>query len=329
MDINRKIMKTLDILQAHDTWNVNDPSKLTEYMRCARKYFYKYILGWSSEYPNNDLIFGSSWHLSAEHFLRAGYNAEALYEASRLFVEHYRKHFDESTDKLFEPKNPSTALEALAKYCEIFQSDARKYETLWTEIGGVVSISDTNTMYFKIDAILKERESSRILFLDHKTSKRKYSDWGEHWILSTQMLTYNHVLHCLYPQEQIEGGKIRCSFFYPEKSKDFPAIFDESLIRKTANQMNSWLTQVNQWINSLNNDKLWLLEEDSPEKRVMESFPMNDTACFNFGKKCEFFDLCDSWSNPLQHCDDPPIGLKVDFWDPRANETIRTKVDLT
>lgn len=324
-----KVLKTLDIIQPHDTWNVTDSSKLTEYMRCARKYFYKYILGWSSEYPNNDLIFGSSWHLAAEHLLREGYTAESLYEASRLFLESYRKHFDNSTDGLFAPKNPDTALEALAKYCKTFQSDSREYETLWTEIGGVVSVSDTNVMYFKIDAILREREGKKILFKDHKTSKRKYTDWGEHWVMSTQMLTYTHVLNCLYPREEIEGGKVRCSFFYGPKSEHYPAIFDEALISKTPSQMNSWLTQVNHWIDSLNNDKLLLVDEDSPSRNVMESFPMNDTSCFSFGQKCMYFDLCNSWGNPLQHCDSPPIGLKVEFWDPRSVETIRERVDLT
>jgi PD-(D/E)XK nuclease superfamily len=319
------MMKTLDVIQPHDTWSVVDSSKLLEYMRCARKYFYKYVLGWSSEYPNNHLIFGGSWHLSAEHLLRAGYNAESLYEASRLFLENYRKHFDNSTDGIFAPKDPSNALEALALYCKEFQRDSREYEVLWTEIGGVVSVSQTNTMYFKIDAILRDRESKKILFLDHKTSQKKYYDWGEHWVMSTQMLTYTHVLNCLYPRDEVEGGKVRCSFFYKAK----PSEFDEILIRKTPSQMNSWLSNVNSWIDSLEKNKVFLLEEDSPSKNVMDSFPMNDSACFNFGRKCEFFDLCNSWSNPLQHVDNPPIGLKVEFWDPRENETIRTRVDLT
>jgi hypothetical protein len=318
-------MKTLDVIQPHTTWDVIDPTKLTEYMRCPRKYFYHYILGWQSEYPNNHLVFGSAWHLSMEHLLRKGYTPDALYEASKLFVEHYRKHFDSSTDSLFEPKDPTNALKALAKYTFQFQSDSKVYETLWTEIGGVVSISTDHVLYFKMDAILRDRSTKKILFIDHKTSQRKYYDWGEHWIMSTQMLTYTHVLNCLYPKEEIEGGNIRCSFFY--KAKD--AEFDEALIQKSPNQMNSWVTRVNKWMDLLDKDKKYLLEEDNPSKDVMRSFPMNDTSCFSFGQKCTYFDLCNAWSNPLQHCDDPPIGIKVERWDPRESETIRTKVDLT
>jgi hypothetical protein len=318
-------MKTLDVIQPHTTWDVVDPTKLTEYMRCPRKYFYRYILGWQSEYPNNHLVFGSAWHLSMEHLLREGYTTDTLYEASKLFVEHYRKYFDSSTDGLFEPKDPSNALKALANYTLRFQSDSRIYETLWTEIGGVVSISSDHVLYFKMDAILKDRDTKKILFMDHKTSQKKYYDWGEHWIMSTQMLTYTHVLNCLYPKEEIEGGNIRCSFFY--KAKD--AEFDSALIQKSPNQMNSWLTRVNKWMNLLEKDKNCLIDEDNPSRSAMHSFPMNDTSCFSFGQKCTYFDLCNSWSNPLQHADEPPIGIKVERWDPRENPTIRDHVDLT
>lgn len=316
---------TLDVLQPHQTWKVTDPSKLTEYMRCPRKFFYRYVLGWKSEYPNNHLVFGSAWHLAMEQLLREGHTPESLYEASRLFVGYYRTHFDPSTDAIFAPKDPTNALEALARYALQFQSDAREYACLSTEIGGIVSLSSRHTMHFKMDATLKERASGRIFFMDHKTSQRKYYDWGEHWILSMQMLTYTHVLHCLYPREDIEGGKIRCSFFYKAK----PAEFDEVLVKKSPDQMNAWLRRANAWMDALTENMMWLLEEDSPSQDTMESFPMNDTACFSFGQKCMYFDLCNSWSNPLQHCENPPIGMIQEFWDPRSQETLREKVDLT
>jgi hypothetical protein len=321
---------TLDVIQPHETWDVVDPSKLTEYMRCPRKYFYRYILGWESEYPNNDLIFGSAWHLAAEHLLLEGYTPEALYTASQLFVEHYRKHFDPSTDGLLEPKNPATGLRALEAYCFEFQSDKRKYLVLHTEIGGIVSITTDHNLYFKMDAILLDKESNKILFLDHKTSKRKDYDWGEHWIMSTQMLTYTHVLNCLYPMEEVEGGKIRCTFLYkPKKGENVGhGEFDEAIIQKSPSQMNAWMAKTIHWMDLLQQDKEWLLEEDTPERSVMESFPMNDTACFAFGRKCTYFDLCNSYGNPLQRCEAPPIGMKTSFWDPRSNETIRERVDL-
>jgi hypothetical protein len=133
------------------------------------------------------------------------------------------------------------------------------------------------------------------------------------------------VLHCLYPKAEIEGGKVRCTFFYKAKNAEF----DEVLIAKTSSQMNSWLSRAKSWMNALEYELSYLVEEDSPSKDVMDSFPMNDTSCFDFGKKCEYFDLCNSWSNPLQHVGDPPIGMKQEYWDPRDNEVIREKVDLT
>ncbi len=317
-------MIALDIIPQTDTHSVIDASKLKEYMECPRKYFWHYVMGWQRNTPNNHLVFGTSWHLAMEHLLLNDYTQQALEEASLLFLSSYRQSFDPSTDDLFRPKDPENALESLALYAQKFAGDVRTYKTLHTEIGGVVMISPVNEMHFKIDWMGQERKSKKFLYIDHKTSQRKYADWGEHWTLSTQMLLYRHVLHCLYPQGKLADSLVRCSFFYKSK----PAEFEQHPISKNNDQMQGWLVRTNKWYNDLKHDMEILGEEDSGDI-TMDAFPQNDTACYNYGSQCAYFDFCSSFSNPLRLAQrGVPLGFKEEFWDPRDQPTMREKVDL-
>ncbi len=334
-------MISLYIIPQSDTHYVVDASKLTEYMACARRYFFHYVLGWQRNSPNNHLIFGTAWHLAMEHLLLNNYTQEALEEASLLFLSSYRQHFDPSTDGMFTPKDPENALVALQAYAQKFSQDVREYKTLHTEIGGVVMISPINEMHFKIDWMGQERKSKKILYIDHKTSQRKYSDWGSHWTLSTQMLLYRHVLHCLYPSEELTDSLVRCSFFYiePKKERDFRAIhggerlnnaeFEQHPIAKSNDQMQAWLVRTNHWYDALQHDMVVLTHEDDSSNMTMESFPQNDNACFSYGTQCPYFDFCNSFSNPLRLAQrGVPLGFRQEFWDPRDQPTMREKVDL-
>jgi CRISPR/Cas system-associated exonuclease Cas4 (RecB family) len=65
-------------MQEHETWQVLDATKLQTYMRCPRKFFFNYVLGWKSEIPSNHLVFGSAWHMAMEVLLDKGYNSRGL-----------------------------------------------------------------------------------------------------------------------------------------------------------------------------------------------------------------------------------------------------------
>jgi hypothetical protein len=330
-------MKLLDILEPHETWEVVDSSKLTTYMRCARKYFFQYVLGWQTDYPNNHLVFGSAWHLAVEHLLLNKYTPQAIEEAQSIFLSRYREDFDASSDDEFSPKTPLNALESLAQYAERFKSDIRQYQVLHTEIAGLVMISPNASMHFKLDALVSEQEGKtekerKYLFIDHKTSQRKMSNWGDHWQLSTQMLLYFHVVNCLYPRENVGESRVRCTFFYTplellkKKGSFRPTEFEECSIGRNLPLMEAWLERTTNWYNRLKTD-MQILSEDKLESITMKSFPQNDTACFDFGRPCQFFDFCNAYSNPLVLVDRGiPIGFRKEFWDPRASETIRERL---
>jgi hypothetical protein len=314
----------LEVLNEHPTWNVLDSSKLTCYMACPRKYFFRYLAGWHSASPNNHLVFGSAWHVALEHLHNNAFTQKAILEAQVMFLEHYRQTFPVETDELFSPKTAPNGAISIEDYARKFLPIHREHEVLYTELGGVVLVTPTRTMTFKCDAILRN-EKGQIFALDHKTSQRKLQNWGNYWTLSTQMLTYLHALHCLYPDQDEITMLVRCAFFY----KSAPTIFEEHPINKSHEQMQAWLERTNQWIDRMHIDMDILTNEDNTDESVMRSFPQNDTACFDYGRQCEFFDFCNAWPNPLQRVDEVPIGFALEWWDPLAQPEIRTRVDLS
>ncbi len=310
----------LNVIQPHSTWDILDSSKLTTYMECPRKFFYRYVLGWQSDYPNNHLIFGSAWHLAMEWLLN---NPGDISGAHLAFLEYYREHLPLETDELYAPKTPLNAVESISAYANHYRSEHRAVEVLYTELAGLVLVSDTRTMVFKCDAILRDTNTGRVFGRDFKTSGRKFSNWGEHYTLSTQMLTYLHALHCLYPDTNDLLMQVRCAWFY----KKSPTEFADHPIDKSLEQMQAWLVRVNTWADQLDYD-MHILRQETTDDVTMSAFPQNDTACFNFGTRCSFFDFCNAWSNPLTRCETVPIGFRKEYWNPLDRPEIRTKINL-
>lgn len=319
-------MKFTDIVPEHDSWHIIDSTKLRTYMECPRKYFYTYVLGWRSKFPNNHLFFGTLWHEAVEFLLDKGYTRENLIGVKVNFYEKYREVFGEETDKDFGAKTPDNALMALDAYFERFQSDPYEYTVIATEIGGIVNIGPRESMAYKMDAVLKHKHESAFTCLDFKTSQRMMSYWADSWSLDNQMLLYLHALYCLYGgMKHIKKTvRIRGAFFYTSK----PALFKEARVEKELHQFQSWLATILTWYRTLKLDMKILLEDDREDKEVMEAFPMNSNACFNWGRECEFHNLCISRNNPLQACAEPPVKLKVEFWNPLEDREIKRRIDI-
>jgi len=308
----------------HPTWEVVDPSKLDDYIRCPRQYFYEHMLGWKGEAPNNHLEFGQAWHLAMEHLLLNGYGAESIWEAQQLLEQHYRQNFPEELDELFEPKTPDRAVLALVEYTKKYKNDFDNIEVLYTEIAGTVPISDSKVMFFRMDDILRHRKEGYYFSFEHKTRGGTYSNqWAIQWPLSTQIGTYIHSLYCLYPQDQVRGVMVNGAFFKKTKSPLFE--FERIPVWKLPHQMQTWYETTSHWVRSLEEDTT-LLSYENDRQNIMRSFPMRPVSCSDFFG-CPFHDFCLAWPNPLQHCDVPPLGFKIDFWDPR-DEGMRHQMEF-
>lgn len=324
------------IIPYHPTWDITDGSKLKTYLECPRHYFYEYILGWRPETPSNHLVFGSAWHLAMEHLLLNGYDPDSVAEAYQLFLAEYRKTFSPETDQLYAPKTPEIAELVLYAYAANYSKDLERYEVLHTEIAGVVALTEDRQLHFRMDSIIRERETGMIYSLEHKTGSRLWR-WEEQWPLSIQVGTYTHVLYCLYPAEIVRGIIVNGSFFTKaprsweawlngDRSKYKPPFdFMRVPVYRSTDQMQTWLWGTTAWLDLLEWDFQSLLTQDQ-NAPFMSCFPMNPTSCTNY-LGCPFKDFCSAWPNPLQHCEEPPMGFVVDRWDPSA-EPAKTVFNL-
>jgi hypothetical protein len=312
------------MIEPKPTWNIKDSSKLDTWLDCPRKYFFEHMLGWRVDRPAHDLYFGECWHRAREYQLLNGYSdVTGAYDA---FINHYRKEFDVETDELYRPKDPSCVLEALLKFDEERQSDLEENELLYTEVSGTVPVDEQGrALHYRMDSILRRKSDGKIFGWDHKSAKRFSRQWGEKFLLSIQTGTYTHCLYCMYPIDDVIGIEYcGTSFEYLTRgSKDRPAGYHVNFLRvpswKTPDQMNVWLWNTVDMLDNIEREEDRLMHCKESDA-VLMAFPMNPNSCTKyFG--CAFHDYCISWSNPLQRCDEPPLGFKVEFWDPREMKT--------
>lgn len=294
---------------------VIDNSKLTTFMDCPRQFFYSHVLGWrvDDKFDKFHLIFGEAWHRAVEVVDILGFTNEAVEKAYQAFLEEYTKSFglDETPH---DAKTPGNALFALATYAETYK--AAGFKPIYTEIAGVVPISDTRLIHFRLDEVAEK--DGYFYFIDHKTGSQDSRPWRDQWATSSQMSTYTHAMYCHFEPEKVWGGRVRGAIF--TKTKRCTHI--EVPVYKTMAIMNAWLHNTNYWFERLEVefDKLSRAKASDP---VLEAFPLNTQSCTKyFG--CKFQPFCTSWANPLQRCQTVPSDFVVEHWDPRARENDST-----
>lgn len=323
-----------DIIPRVREHSIQDSTKVISFMTCPRLYFFEYVLGWQTETPNNHLAFGIAWHHAQEVLLTEGYGAEQVLKAHRVFLDSYRKHYPPETDDLFHPKTPDNALIVLANYANKYKNDHREFEILHVEIGGKIAINMEQALYFKMDTICNGPQGH--FSLEHKTASSFYM-WEMQWPLSIQVGTYTHVLHCLFPDEEIVGVVMNGVAFKKVKkgwdqiasgqklSVEPPFDFMRLPMRRNKSQMNTWLWTVQFWLDMIQQNFHWL-EDCTPDDPFLSAFPMNSTNCTKYNG-CPWHDFCNAWQNPLARCEEPPIGHVIRHWDPSAEE-VKTHISI-
>ena len=321
------------MIPSQPSWEIIDSSKLDDYLRCPRLYFYAHILGWRMDAPAHDLYFGECWHMAREYQLIHGY--DKIEEAYDVFLTHYRKEYDEESDRLYQPKTPSAVNHALANFAVTYYNDLEENELLknpdsgepLTEISGSVPIDEKRVIYFRMDSLLQNKETGKIFSWDHKTTSKyiQYDAWEKQFYLGIQNGTYTHCMYCLYPVDQVLGVEFcGCGFEHLSRGSKARPAGDYSILKrvsafKSPDQMNVWLYTVIDAVNNIERemDRLFHCSDNDP---VMQAFPINPGGCAKY-RGCEFHDYCMAWPNPLRRCQEPPIGFKQEFWDPREKDS--------
>ncbi len=324
-------------VQVHETWNIQDASKIKTFMECPRKYFYNYVLGWEPEGINIHLIFGSAWHEAMAVLLTKGYESEHINDAFNAFLDYFRQYVAEEDDAIYSPKIPSRAFNALIGYVNQWRSDDRDVEVVthndqkMIEIGGQIALTNEYQMAFKMDSILKD--GSGVFSREHKTASSAYN-WMAQWDLSMQVGTYHFVLDCLYPENEVKGIQMNGTVFKKTKDNAKSDAIDpfrhfeylRGNIFKTKEQMQNWYSNTVWWFDSIKQN-FNALAECSDSDPTLFCFPMNTTSCGNW-TGCKYKDFCVSWMNPLRHLDRLPIGYSVRFWNPLQEDEIKVRVDI-
>ena len=323
----------------HPSWAIKDSSKLDDYIRCPRYYFYHYMLGWSLDQPEHDLVFGDAFHRAREHQLLFGYDdIQGAYEA---FLSVYRKEFAPESDSIYLPKTPTAVMNAIRQFAELYSRDLIDNKVVeldgkkMTEIAGTVPVDEKRVLHYRMDSIMQRVEDGMIFSWDHKTTTGKWihdTRWDNELFLSIQNGTYTHCLYCMFPIEQVLGVEfVKTGFEYLQRgSANRPAGYHATTRHvpafKSPDQMNTWLWTVNTILDEIERD-MDRLSHCSDTDEVLMSFRMNPKSCTNY-RGCEFHDYCLSWQNPLRRCEEPPLGFIERFWNPTKREAT-VKKDLT
>jgi len=310
-----------------ETWGIQDSTKLQAYMNCARAYFFEYVLGWRKDEPSVHLGHGIAVHKAMECLYPVGgpdFSNDALANAWASYFEYYRSIFHEDSDIANSPKNPECTFRALSMYRNLY-SPLDDFEVLHSEVAGTVLLDiNGRKLYFKQDNICQDK-NGRIFTLEHKTGTNFRALWALEWAQSIQLGTYCHVLFCMYPPKDVYGAYVNGIFIHepPRIRKDGTPYanskdteFHRIPVAKTPRQMEDWAITVGHWLNLLDDD-FEALSSCIDSDDIMAAFPKNTGACTKyFG--CVYAPYCAAWLNPLQQADQPPIGFKIEHWDPRG-----------
>lgn len=319
----------------HPSWEIVDSSKMDDYETCHRRFFYAHVLGWRLDIPNHDLYFGECWHIAREYQLIHGY--EQIEGAFNAFLTHYRKQFPPQTDVNHRPKTPEAVNQALVNFGVTYFNDLDENELLrnpqtnepFTEISGTVPIDERRVLYFRMDSLLQRKSDGMIFSWDHKTTKGNYityPSWDQQFYLSIQNGTYTHCMYCIFDPSQVLGVEFcGVGFTYLKRNQEYRSELKRVPAFKTPEQMNVWLWTVIDLYNDIERD-FDRLSHCKEGDEVMMAFPINPGGCTKY-RGCEFHDFCMLWDNPLRHCQEPPMGFRQEYWDPREKDA-RNKMEL-
>lgn len=291
-------------------WKILDSTKLQTYASCPRQYFLEYVLGWRIDRQSNHLVFGQAWHSALEYLYEKGMKLNSVPEAFDAFLQTYRKVWPESTDEWFGGKTPEAALQALVEYVNEYASDVYNYQVLATEVTDFLPLNDTDAIVVKLDAIMRDNKTNKIVIMEHKTSSSGGQYWARQWHMSLQVGAYIAACNHFYNQKDTPAI-VDGTFFLKTKRN-----FQREIVIKPVNAMLGWANTVLSLITKIETDFVLLQGEDlnSP---CLKAFPQNPVSCDKFAG-CQFYDICTCGINPLVLAQDgvPPIGYKEEWWNP-------------
>jgi len=164
-------------------------SERSKYRRCPRSWYYTYQLGRVPVMIPEPLFFGSA----IGEALDAVWNKDG--DPIHIFSAYIKKHGYKDEEKLLAVYYKGVAM--LTVYQEVYTDDLERYELVDTEQRVKLNLGNV-TLRGAIDKVLRDKQTGRLIVLDHKTSKDDIEDpSGDFWqikMLDPQLVGYAQAL---------------------------------------------------------------------------------------------------------------------------------------
>ena len=294
-----------------------DNSKIEQYLRCPRAYWYRYVLGWKSERTSVDLVWGEAWH----RVLAAHYIGGQVDECVQAGVNYYREHFSPADDADNLPKTAGALDTCFHHYIQTYEKEDAEYTTLAVEVGFRLEIAPGVWMTGRVDRIAQDNITGDIVIQDHKSSKKMPDGKGvNQWQMSGQAACYLSAVKRKFPEHHVREFQINLTVPRIPTSKLRTGLQRIS-VQLTEEQLREWVEETvctqgdiqaaTRNVNDPGEHPLYQKNE------LRQGFRRNQTSCYDFGRLCSFFDQCTTWVNPLEHIQQgPPRGMVVEHWNP-------------
>lgn len=299
-----------------------DNTKRSVAEQCLRKFFLAHVIGLKSAYGSTPLRYGSTWHAFLEGYYETvkekgwGCRSDAINAGILLG----KKKWDTLTERqifIDDYRTFDNGVSSFLQYITHFEGDQLTLKVIATEQVYILPIvlSDEEKKLFpdlppvvftgKID--LQVNLDSLNWINEFKSTGQSLSIQSNRLYRSNQVIGYTYAgihalnfnpagalvtLHQLTSRKGKDGnyGKATIDFARP------PQIFTEDDLIKW--KISFLTTCMRIHIAELTNN-----------------FPCQFDSCFDFNRKCQFYGLCTSETDPKHYADEIPEGYIQEFWD--------------
>lgn len=303
-----------------------DNTRLSDFKRCPRYYYYRHIRNWVASGVGLPLVFGSAWHAAQEEIWPALVEGkmpqnEVVERAYLAFLAEWQKEglpwpLDLETEQEFAPRTPANALEMIHGYVEIRAKQMGDLEMVSVEKPFAVPLDPEDATLFyvgKIDKIIRVKSRKKYRAIEHKTTTAYSKGAGfrssfvDSFSPNSQVDGYLYCLHMTFP-DAVEGVWVDAALVHKTEHEVFKFI----PVEKKLDQLDAWLWETRSWIDLVEANKKQA--EGQHNHEYMAAFPKNTNSCHDFNKSCQYIDLCKAWANPSNK--PLPLGFQEEVWDP-------------
>lgn len=310
-----------------------DNTKIKDYLRCPRYYYFRHVRHWRSQGWAAPLVFGLGIHKAMEYMnikakdLMDNHGAESKDwddfikgEQGESFVSgaiiNFLSVWDEDPpppDYPLKARNPDKAAAIIQEYplrYNLFQ-----HKIISIEKPFLISLEDADYCGRKDREVI--REGLGVVVDDYKTTYT-LSRFGEKFMPDRQMMGYTlagKIQHETSSSPEKFWGAYVTGILVQMSKVDFLDV----PLKLNNNALEFWVWETLYYINQINTELeiLYELRESGKVKQLnfLPCFPTDDNRCWDWNRQCQYNREC-LVGNP-ERLADSPGGFVKDKWDPK------------